>query len=142
MTQINGLFLIDDDSIFNLIHTKTIEKVKFAQNVIAFDDPLNALKKLKELKNTNPKTLPDLIFLDINMPVMDGWQFLEELKNLSIAGLEHCKVIILSSSIDPSDIKKSKQYTMVYDFISKPLTPLKLSALSYKLENLADYNLN
>jgi CheY-like chemotaxis protein len=133
MTPINGLFLIDDDNIFNLIHLKTMAKVNFAQNVKAFEDASKALDVLRHIVSSRPDFTPELIFLDINMPGMNGWEFLDMLNNFPEHVFENCKVIMLSSSIDPSDIEKSKKYKMVYDFISKPLTPLKLQALSSKL---------
>jgi len=140
MTQANGLFLIDDDNIFNLIHVKTIEKVMFARNVKAFEDASKALDVLRHIVSSRRDFMPELIFLDINMPGMDGWEFLDKLNYFPPEVFENCKVIMLSSSIDPSDIEKSKTYKMVYDFISKPLTPLKLQALAAKLYCVVENN--
>jgi CheY-like chemotaxis protein len=136
MTPINNLFLIDDDAVFNHIHTRAIEKIKFANNIKAFQDPLIALDELRQLVISGADMLPQIVFLDVNMPAMDGWDFLEQLVDLPEMVFENCRIVMLSSSIDPSDIERSKMYKMVFDFISKPLTPLKLTALSNKLLDL------
>ena len=85
----------------------------------------NGKEVLKELSKGNF----DVILMDINMPQMDGWDFLSEFEKLPAHVHQKCRVIMLTSSIDFSDIKRSKTYSSVTDFISKPLTLEKLSAL-------------
>ena len=69
------------------------------------------------------KKYPSLVFLDLNMPVMDGWEFLDHFsKEEYTSAFKNTKVIVLSSTIDPNDIEKSKTYPMVLDFLSKPIT--------------------
>lgn len=130
MSQINNVILIDDDEMFNFINLKTMEKVAFAQHVKTFDNAAAALDELRILSNSNPGEFPDIIFLDINMPEMNGWDFLDELTKFSEVLLENCKVFMLTSSIDQNDVKKAKDYKMVNDFISKPLTTGRLQLLS------------
>lgn len=133
MSDGRKVFLIDDDRIFNLINEKTISMTNFARCVKAFLLAENALNELRHLSINEPENFPDIIFLDINMPGMDGWDFLDEFILLDENILSRCKVIMLSSSIDPNDIDKSKTYKVVHDFYSKPLTPDKLQALDYFL---------
>ena len=83
-----------------------------------------------EAKTVMEKQAIDVIFLDINMPGMNGWEFLDEFNNLTHHVKTRCKIFMLTSSIDPSDIKKSQTYSTVKDFITKPLTKEKLEKLS------------
>ncbi|MGI8952614.1 MAG: response regulator [Chitinophagaceae bacterium] len=129
MIPINTLLLIDDDTTLNFLHTKLIERARFAQKVIAMNYANIALDELKKLLYTTPDELPEIIVLDLNMPYMDGWEFLNEFKKFPEIVQQKCKIFILTSSINPNDIEKSKSYKVVQGFISKPLTTLKLMSL-------------
>jgi CheY-like chemotaxis protein len=123
------IYLIDDDKIFNFLNQMLIKKTKGDScEVICFEDAQKALELLKQNLNLMQTTLPDKIFLDINMPVFDGWDFLDELNKLNFNG-HNCDVYMLTSSVSPFDIAKSRTYEMVRDFISKPLTEAKLMHL-------------
>ncbi len=124
------VFLIDDDPVFNLIHLKMINKFEFANQILIFQNAKDAVEEFKKCDGQGKEHLPQFIFLDINMPVMDGWEFLDELTKFDEAIFEHCKVVMLSSSIDHADIEKSKEYKMVVNYIAKPLTHNKLEAIS------------
>ncbi|HYF02612.1 MAG TPA: response regulator [Patescibacteria group bacterium] len=119
MTQKKAILLIDDDPVTNMINEHYISSQDGAAQITAFLKPQEALEKLRD------GAMADVIFLDINMPEMDGWQFLDEFQKLE----KTAKVFILSSSIDPNDIKRSKQYVSVVGFISKPLTSISLKRL-------------
>ncbi len=122
MKQIKNILLIDDDNIFNFINKKIITMGNFAENVRSYIDAAKALAELNLLCEKGGDNFPDIIFLDINMPLMDGWEFLDEFERLPELYLRICKVYMLTSSIDPLDIEKSKTYKTVEDFISKPLS--------------------
>jgi CheY-like chemotaxis protein len=122
------ILLIDDDGVINLVHKKIIEK-HFDFRTIIFTDAVAALEQLKQWLIGKAQLLPEIIFLDIEMPNMSGWEFLDELHALPSHHLQRCKVVILSSSIDYDDIEKSKSYRAVVDFISKPLTVDRLRTL-------------
>jgi CheY-like chemotaxis protein len=126
---IRSTFLIDDDRIFNMIHTRIMESKSFAEKIQPFHNAKQALKALKDIIIAHPDDFPEIIFLDINMPAMDGWEFLEEFEKFPEEVQCRCRVIILTSSIDPRDIEKSRTYKNVTQFISKPLTPDMLSTL-------------
>src|SRR5690349_3883652 len=106
MQQVNSVLLIDDDSIFNMISKKIIQIAKFAPKVESYLDATAALDELKQLINSDPDEFPDVIFLDINMPEMDGWGFLDEFKKFPEFILKKCKIFMLTSSIDDHDIAK------------------------------------
>lgn len=126
--QNKSIILIDDDAITNMINTKII-KMSFNFEVHDYVNAQQALDQLKHYTEISPEKLPDIIFLDINMPIMDGWEFLEVFQNFSEDVLSKCKVFILTSSIDLDDIKKSKKYRVVKNFVSKPLTTEKIRSL-------------
>jgi len=129
--QDKTIFLIDDDPIANLISSKVIE-MNSGFKVVGAIYACEALGQLRQWSTSPTDQFPEIIFLDVNMPVMDGWEFLNEFQKFPEAIIEKCKVYMLSSSIDPSDILKSKAYKCVHGFISKPLTPDKLD---FKLYN-------
>lgn len=129
MTNINHILLIDDDNIFNFINKKIIEMEKFEGKVLSYCDAQKALLYLKMICESGGIDFPDMIFLDINMPVMDGWEFLEEFDKFPLSIINKCRIYILTSSIDQNDIEKSKAYDTVKDFISKPLSEEILKTL-------------
>ena len=117
----NKIVLIDDDPINNFLNKSIIsELVSTDITVEDFLNPEDALEVLINQRNKDPKLLPDFIFLDINMPEMTGFEFLDLYIKNNLEK-EHTQVFILSSSLDPNDIQISKSYTIVKDFISKPL---------------------
>jgi CheY-like chemotaxis protein len=128
ITNNKSVMLIDDDAITNIINTKIIT-MKYAYEVKDFSSAQKALEQLKEWGNSFPEKLPFVIFLDINMPVMDGWEFLEEFQKLPKIVQEKSKVYMLTSSIAAEDIEKAKAYHVVNDFVSKPLSHEKLATL-------------
>ena len=120
------VLLIDDDKINNFLNRSIIEKTCGNEcEVSEFTNPEEAFDFLKECTTANTEECPDIVFLDINMPEMSGFEFLEKLEEDQINILK-TKIFILSSSLDPNDIERSKEFTIVSDFISKPLDKSKL----------------
>jgi response regulator RpfG family c-di-GMP phosphodiesterase len=115
--------LIDDNYIDNFITTKMLEGSSFAKEVIAMQSPEAAIEALRLGTVT-----PDVIFLDIRMPIMSGFEFLEEYDKLSIVK-DNIKIFMLSSSLDPRDIKQSIVNKHVIQFIHKPITAKALDDL-------------
>jgi CheY-like chemotaxis protein len=123
MQNFHAIILIDDDPINNLINRKLISKLDINQRIEVFLEAEKALAHIAKLK-TSEKSL---IFLDINMPVMNGWDFLHEYVK-KFEGRED-KIVMLSSSIDYQDRQKAQKQPCVEAFIEKPLTPDKLKKL-------------
>ncbi|PCH68919.1 MAG: hypothetical protein COC01_02715 [Bacteroidetes bacterium] len=120
----NSVMLVDDNEIDNLINEKMIEGTGFAHNIFISSSAISAidfLKNITKVNNTEGSLLPSIIFLDINMPIMDGFQFLDEFENLSKQIKDNCKVVMLSSSMNPRDIEQAKNNDFVHEYFSKPL---------------------
>ncbi|MBI3220047.1 MAG: response regulator [Bacteroidetes bacterium] len=124
----NRILLVDDDAITNMINEKLL-RISVECKITAFTNPEEALEHIKSCAHVNLQELPDIILLDINMPQMDGWEFLNEFERLHEHVLSKTKVWMLTSSIAPEDIEKSKTYQSVKDFISKPLTLDKIKEI-------------
>jgi CheY-like chemotaxis protein len=123
--MLNKILCVDDDPITLMLCKKVIAKANFSNEIESAKDGVEALKFFDALLSSGEsknEDYPQLIFLDLNMPIMDGWEFLEEFsKNLKEL-FPKTKIIVLSSSVDPKDINKSKSYPMVLDFLPKPIT--------------------
>ncbi|MEO8887204.1 MAG: response regulator [Mucilaginibacter sp.] len=120
------ILLIDDDEINNFISIKLIKKALADAEISACLNGKLAIEELTETQKSNPEKLPDFILLDINMPIMNGWEFLEEYKNLNIDPSGKSKIFIISSSVFSNDISKARSYPLVKNFISKPLSVEKI----------------
>lgn len=121
-----NLLVIDDDDINIFIIKKIVEKTGFDINMVAKSNGQQAIDYLTETITTN-QTLPNLVLIDINMPVMNGWEFVEAYQTLGIE--QNVDLYILSSSVYENDIEKTKSYSTVKGFISKPLSIERLSEL-------------
>ena len=123
--------LVDDDKIFQLTASKTIKSTEITDNILQFLNGEEALQFLK--KNiSDPATLPDYIFLDINMPYIDGWMFLEDYDDLKSKITKPISIYMVSSSIDPKDIQRAKTNNNVKDYVIKPVTREKFIELLHQ----------
>ena len=120
--------VIDDDSTFLFIFRKQIEKFDDLEIVNESKNGLEAINYLKKSMNDSSAS-PDLIALDLNMPVMDGWDFLDEYGKLCENGASKVPVCILSSTINQADFDRANTYEAVKSFFSKPLTSEQLKAM-------------
>ena len=128
------IMCIDDDPITLMLFKKVVQKASFANKITYTINGQEAITLINGIGNTeNQEKKPDLIFLDLNMPVMDGWEFLDLFNASNYFTLNNTKVIILTSTIDPEDIKKAKSYPNVIEFLSKPITVEMLDYLKAKL---------
>ncbi len=118
MRKINNAWIIDDDKILTYVLQRIMGSVDSFENIEIFQNGKEAINHLSALKK-DPDSLPDLILLDINMPVMDGWQFLDEFEKIHLD--KKINLYIVSSSIDIQDHNKAKKYKTVSDFLIKPI---------------------
>lgn len=130
--KIDLVMLVDDNDTDNFINKRIIELTNFASNIEIKNSGKSALEYLEQNKNDDDK-LPNLIFLDINMPIVDGFVFLYEFENFPKNVKEKCKVVILSSSDNKRDIDKIVNNNYVIKFITKPLTEEELERVKKML---------
>lgn len=123
-----AILLIDDDQVYRFAATKTIEATGLAQSVDECNNGLDALNFLTHAIYSYSK-LPDIIFLDINMPVMDGWEFLEAYRSIEPTLLKEIKIYIVSSSVDHNDILHSKEFIHVSGYVIKPVYKEKFTEI-------------
>ncbi len=119
--KLNCILLIDDDDAINFIHEWVINKVDCTEKIEMAENGMEALEYLKST-NAGKHPQPDLIFLDINMPRMNGWEFLEEYNKLDKSKKGKIILVMLSSSLNPDDLAKSKTISSVNGYQNKPLT--------------------
>ncbi len=135
--MLQKVICIDDDPIALLLSKLVLSKSDIVAEIVMFPNGSEAVAYLEDPKNIENNTISDfpiLILLDLNMPVMDGWEFLEQFKQKLHNNYKDAIIILLSSSIDPGDIQKSKEFGMVLDFFPKPLTREMLQEIAQKIK--------
>jgi CheY-like chemotaxis protein len=130
MKKINCIMLIDDNADDNFFHERVIRKFSYADIILVKQSALDALNYFK--KDLLESEYPDLIFLDINMPAMNGWEFLEEFNQLTKVSQRNPIIIMLTTSDNPDDKAKANTYEIVSDFRTKPLTKDMLDSIIQK----------
>ena len=128
--KFDRVLLIDDNDIDNFINERMITTNFFSNRVIVKNSGESALNYLKENAGEDAN-LPQIIFLDLNMPIMDGFAFLAEYEKLPDAVIKNSKVIVLSSSISPEDINRASTNPLVVKYVNKPLNEKYLAAINF-----------
>jgi two-component system chemotaxis response regulator CheY len=121
MKKFNDVFVVDDDKVYHFILKNLLKRNNIEVNSRFFENGHDAIEGLKE-NSKNGTTLPDLILLDINMPVMDGWQFLEEFRKIKGTLNKETVIYMVSSSNSPFDLNKAKDFpNEIQDYFLKPV---------------------
>ena len=131
--KLNCILLVDDDEPTNFLNKMVLEDVDCAETIRVADSGQGALEYLEKAEgpNGNPSS-PDLIFLDINMPAMNGWEFLERYSGLAKQHKANVVIVMLTTSLNPDDRAKASNIPDVSGFETKPLTPEKLQSILEK----------
>lgn len=134
MTKNFNFCIVDDDDVYQFTIKKTIESLNLAKSIIAFSDGEEALNFMIENLNKDEE-LPDIILLDINMPIMDGFQFMEEYIMIKPRLSKKITIYMVSSSVDQADIDRANKISDISDYIIKPIKPGKIKSIIEKLSN-------
>ena len=125
MKKPNTVYVIDDDKIYTYLLSRQIKSTDFCNQTLIFNNWLEAIEHLTVIQQSNEE-LPDVILLDLNMPVMDGWQFLDAFEDLMLS--KNITIYIVSSSIDEADHKRAEGYS-VRNFYVKPMSKDNLTEI-------------
>lgn len=123
------VMLVDDSSIDNFVNKKIIARYEFASDIIDFTRPKEALSYLAELNNDESQIVPSILFLDLDMPVISGMEFLDAFDLLSEKIRRKMDIVILTSSINPADVEICNTHNSVLTFLHKPLVKHNLDEL-------------
>lgn len=122
MTKLDTICIIDDDNIYTMLLKKTISKFDVCDRVESFNNGKIAFESLKQRIEEGGANLPDVIFLDVNMPVLDGWMFVEEFYKIYNTSLKKVLIYVVSSSIAVEDKNKAKSNPNIQDYLVKPIS--------------------
>lgn len=123
--------LVDDDKIFQITASKTIKAANLTDKILQFENGEEALDFLKDHARDS-ENLPDYIFLDINMPYVDGWMFMEDFADLKTNLSKTIFIYMVSSSIDPRDMDRARKNADIREYVIKPVTREKFIELLQK----------
>lgn len=129
MEKLQNVLLIDDDTMTNYLHKRIIEGFEVSDQIEIANDGEEGLQIIENyIQSENEDKIPQLIFVDIDMPLMDGFQFLEAYQSLDFKNKDSVVVAVLTSSFNPKDVNRAKELS-VDDYLVKPLTKDKMMEL-------------
>jgi CheY-like chemotaxis protein len=120
--------LVDDDKVFQLIASRTIKATQLTNKILQFTNGMEAIEYLL-INAENIDVLPDILFLDINMPIVDGWMFMEDYINLKHRVKKIIRIYMVSSSIDPRDVERARSMTDIREYVIKPISQDKFAEM-------------
>lgn len=122
-----NILLVDDDQIFHFLSTKVIKRMNFTNEILTASNGKDALNVIMS-RFSGLQPLLDIIFLDINMPIMDGFGFLEAFKKLAVPQKENIKIVIVTSSQDSDDIRRAKELGVTH-YLIKPISETSIRSV-------------
>lgn len=131
-SKYNSVMLIDDNEIDNFINQKMMEGCNFAERIYVHTSGKSAIEflcNLARIKEVPEELIPQIIFVDINMPIMDGFQFLEEFENMAENIKKSTRVVMLTTSINPSDMDRAEANSRMLKYVNKPLSTARLDTI-------------
>jgi len=131
--MLKRILYIEDDPVTAMLFKMIIRKNEFSETVDVCEDGMKALEYFENLKVTKEEP-PQVLFLDLNMPVLTGWEFLEIFKTKFAEDFPNLKILVVSSSVDPTDLQLANKNPMVMSFLSKPIDKIKLNSLKFSPE--------
>ncbi len=123
--------IIDDDPIFVFGTKKIMEVANFSKSIMVFQNGQEAIQNLKPIIEKG-ENVPEVILLDLNMPIMDGWEFLDEF--IKIPSQQEIVIFIVTSSVDPADVQRAKKYDKVSNYLVKPIRSQQLKEILCQFE--------
>lgn len=121
MNKVRSTCIIDDDHIFVYGTKRLIKEIGFSDKILVYNNGQEAIDGLNQM-TANGEELPSVIFLDLNMPIMNGWEFLDDFVKIPNNSREKVTVYMISSSVNPRDLERIKGYHIVTDYILKPMS--------------------
>jgi len=131
--MLKRILYIEDDPVTAMLFKMIIRKNEFSETVDVCEDGMKAVEYFENLKVTKEEP-PQVLFLDLNMPVLTGWEFLEIFKTKFAEDFPNLKILVVSSSVDPTDLQLANKNPMVMSFLSKPIDKIKLNSLKFSPE--------
>lgn len=120
--------LVDDDKVFQLIASRTIKATHLTTKILQFTNGMEAIEYLQNNAENN-EAMPDILFLDINMPIVDGWMFMEDFINLKHRVKKVIRIYMVSSSIDPRDVERARSMADIREYVIKPISQDKFAQM-------------
>jgi CheY-like chemotaxis protein len=121
MKKVDTVCIVDDDDIYQFTTTILLRKTELVNKIVVFSNGLKAIDFLKK-EMGNKENIPDILLLDVNMPVMDGWEFLEEYLLIRSKLPKSVVIYMVSSSVDERDVLRAKSISALSGYLVKPIS--------------------